>query len=256
MTPLGLLVGTIALVSSLAAGGSIAAAIPSQVVAVWSGAAPTPMPPPTEEPAMEVTPPPVPSKPLYGLTTEEREVVLTFDDGPSRYTAQILAILQAAEIEAAFFWVGTEFPLAAEVTAQGHQLGSHTLTHARLTTLEDDGLLAELDGSKIALEDASEGSVYHFRPPFGAYNAETLEAAAALGMRTVLWNVDSRDWALADQPEQILVNVLGAVKPGSIILLHERKQTVAVLPRLIESLKAAGYSFRLLPTESGQTGAQ
>ncbi|MFB5084054.1 hypothetical protein H9Q17_07845, partial [Symbiobacterium thermophilum] len=89
--------------------------------------------------------------------------------------------------------------------------------------------------------------VRFFRPPYGEHDRQIREIAAARGMSTVLWTVDSRDWALADDPEQIVANVLQQVKPGALILIHERAQTLAVLPDLIRALREAGYTFIPLP---------
>lgn len=188
--------------------------------------------------------------PLFRLPTEQREVVLTIDDGPSVYTAEILAVLAKEEVPAVFFWLtgGGKFPHAADLIAGGHQLGTHTISHPALPTLERAAIQSQLADSKAVLEQASQSVVQLFRPPYGQYDQSTLEVAQSLELSTVLWDVDSRDWALADRPEEILTNVMQQVKPGSIILIHERKQTLAVLPELIRSLKAAGYSFRLMPT--------
>lgn len=213
--------------------------------------APAPAPAPTAPaPAVQQESPAVPPKPLYRLPSAAKEVVITFDDGPGAYTAGILAALKEADVHATFFWLGTKFPQAAEVVAQGHLIGSHTVSHPQLTALSGPALRAELANSKTALEAAAHVPVQLFRPPYGAYNAETLKAAQELGLSTILWDVDSRDWALAEQPKQIIANVMQQVRPGSIILLHERKQTLAVLPELLTSLKRAGYTFRLLPVQA------
>lgn len=177
------------------------------------------------------------------------EIALTIDDGPSYMTADFLAVLADEEVPAAFFWItgSGSLPLADEVVAQGHQLGTHTISHPRLPALPADEMEAQIAASKAALEAAAQAPIHHFRPPYGEYDQAILQAAAGLGLATVLWNVDSRDWALADDPEQIIRNVMAQVRPGSVILIHERKQTLQVLPRLIRTLKEAGYTFRPLP---------
>lgn len=225
-----------------------------------SGPVPTPpVEPPVTAPAEPgptkpepPAPPSDPPRPIHGVATAgAKEVVLTFDDGPSIYTAELLRILADEKVPAAFFWIakGNQFPLASEVVRQGHQLGSHSVTHARLPGMARAGQEAEIAHSKAVLEAFSGAPVKLFRPPYGAYDQETLRIAQEQQLATVLWNVDSRDWDLADKPQQIIQNVLAQVKPGSIILLHERKQTTAVLPQLIQALRDAGYGFRLLPVE-------
>lgn len=225
---------------------------------------PTPVPPIPQvaikpaKPVQTAQPKPNPELPLaekvYSIATQSREVVLTIDDGPSRYTAEILAILKEEQVPAAFFWIaGTgRLDLAGEIVAQGHQLGTHSMTHARLPGLTADGQRHELGQSRRRLEEAGQSKVHLFRPPYGAYDDQTLKIAQAEGLQVVLWNVDSRDWALANNPDQIVANVLHQVKPGSVILIHEQPQTVKVLPDLIKRLRHEGYTFRLLPVPQEQ----
>lgn len=188
-------------------------------------------------------------KPIFRLPDNRREVVLTFDDGPGAQTHAILAILAAEKVPAAFFWIaGSADPqVARDVVSQGHQLGTHTMNHANLTTLTRSGREAELTDSVAVLKSASGRDVTYCRPPYGAWNDATLQAAQEHGLSVVLWNVDARDWEPNRSPDQILETVLQEVRDGSIILLHERPQTVQVLPRLIRTLRSRGYSFVRLP---------
>lgn len=191
---------------------------------------------------------------IRSVETAGREVVLTFDDGPSNFTEEILSILEEEQVPAVFFWVAgkSQIQLAREVLASGNQLGSHTVGHMRLTTLGSRDRLEEMAQSLEILEAAGGAPVQYLRPPYGAYDAETLDIARELGIALVTWNVDSRDWELAANPDQIIVNVLNEVRPGSIILLHERQQTVQILPQLISALRDEGYTFGLLPAVESQ----
>lgn len=187
--------------------------------------------------------------PINRLPTEARQVVLTIDDGPSGLTGQFLEVLAAEDVPAVFFWVtgSRQLPLAAEVIGQGHQLGTHTVSHPRLPQLPPEEAAAQIVHSKAALEDAAGAPVRFFRPPYGEHNRQIRDTAARHGLATVLWNVDSRDWALAEAPDQIVANVMAQVRPGAIILIHERRQTLDVLPALIRALREAGYTFVPLP---------
>lgn len=211
-------------------------------------------PTPTSEP----TPPPEPvavtpefrQKPLYRLPVEAPEVVLTFDDGPSAYLDAILDILAEEQVPAVFFFISGRPDAAVHVervVAEGHQIGSHSVTHRKLTALAADAKRWEIAESQAVLSQGLFDHVRYFRPPYGSRDAEVDAIAQELGMQVVLWDIDSRDWELADTPERIIENVITRVRPGSIILLHERKQTVEVLPALIAELRSAGYQFRLLP---------
>lgn len=175
-------------------------------------------------------------------------MVLTFDDGPTPFTAPILAILEAEGVPAAFFWLAgsKRIDLAADLIARGHQLGSHTVSHPRLTLMDEKAQREEITRSVRLLEEASGAPVTFFRPPFAAYDQHTRQIARELGLSFVMWGVDSRDWEAAE-PEQIISTVLAKVTPGAVILLHERQQTVEALPQLIQALREAGYGFALLP---------
>lgn len=196
-------------------------------------------------PPTPALPHPASPDPIYWVPTEGMEVVLTIDDGPSHLTEDFLAILAAEEVPAVFFWLAgsARLPLAAEVVRQGHQLGTHTISHPRLPRLPPAEAERQIAESKAALEAAAGVPIHFFRPPYGEHDRHTLETAAAHGLTTVLWNVDSRDWALADDPDTIIANVMARVKPGAVILIHERTQALAVLPALIRALREAGYTF-------------
>lgn len=183
------------------------------------------------------------------------EVALTFDDGPSIYTPQILAILQRYNAKATFFPIGqsiTEFPsyLQQDLTG-GNTVGNHTFTHPHLTTLSYPAIYKELSDTQNAVQNATGTRPTLFRPPFGEYNADVLTAANQLGLTVVTWSADSSDWN-NPQPSaaQIASNVLGAAGNGAIFLLHEggnRANTVAALPAIIEGLQARGLRLVTLP---------
>jgi peptidoglycan/xylan/chitin deacetylase (PgdA/CDA1 family) len=83
----------------------------------------------------------------------------------------------------------------------------------------------------------------YFRPPYGDYNRQTLEIAYKLGYRTILWDVDTRDW-MATSSEEIVRRVIQRTKAGSIILFHEGKElTLEALPEILEWLIEEGYTF-------------
>jgi peptidoglycan/xylan/chitin deacetylase (PgdA/CDA1 family) len=231
--------------------GEAAADLPAPVVSVSVALPPAPDLEPVMVPVRSPAAPD-PAKPLYRLPTDQRQIVLTIDDGPSAFTPAILKILAENQVPAVFFWIGGNkgLDMAAEVIKQGHQVGSHTWSHPVLTKLDAAGQHDQLVRAQEALRKGAGAEIPFVRPPYGSQNADTLKIAAELKQTVVLWNVDSRDWALADHPEQIVPNVLSQVKPGSIILMHERAQTVQVLPDLIKRLKAEGYTFQSLPAPS------
>lgn len=215
---------------------------------------PTPSPastlPPTPTP--EPTPPPgVPGFPLYSGNPHLPEIALTFDDGPNpMYTAQILAILQQYGVQATFFVIGSEAAahpeLVQQESQQSHIVGNHTWTHPNLTTLSPADIRAQLQSASNEIEAATNQAPSLMRPPGGNFNSEVQSIAASLGLSTILWNVDPRDWSRPGT-DKIIQTVLNTTHNGSIILLHDgggdRSQTVAALPTIITSLEQRGFQF-------------
>lgn len=89
-----------------------------------------------------------------------------------------------------------------------------------------------------------------FRPPGGSFSAYVIEATAACGERIVLWSVDPTDWKAGASAKKIVRRVLGAVRPGSIVLLHDgggdRSQTVNALPEIVRGIHANGLKLVLI----------
>ena len=197
---------------------------------------------------------PSPPRPVLEIpgrvTTSQRVLALTFDDGPSSYTLQILAVLHAFRAHATFFAIGrqvVEYPaLVRAVERAGDQIGNHTYTHADLLYLSNQSIRLQLMRAQEAIHAAAGITPVWFHPPDGAIDSRVAAVAASLGLRPVLWSVDPRDWSRPGT-SAIIQRVLAAVRPGSIVLLHDgggdRSQTVAALSVILRTLQAEGYRF-------------
>jgi peptidoglycan-N-acetylglucosamine deacetylase len=183
-----------------------------------------------------------------GLVTngprERRVVALTFDDGPSDYTDDFLRVLREKDVPGTFFEVGQVMPGRQEamrqVLAQGGELGDHTMDH-----VEYPGY-GQIAGAAQRIEAYTHFKPCLFRPPGGGVNGGVVATAGSLGMRTVNWDVDPRDWSTPGT-EAIYADVVNHTRPGSIVLMHDgggpRGETLAALPRIIDTLRARGYRF-------------
>jgi peptidoglycan/xylan/chitin deacetylase (PgdA/CDA1 family) len=199
--------------------------------------------PATVEPSAPPACPPPAAAPGAGP-----RVALTFDDGPSTYTARLLEELEALRAPASFFVIGRQLAgseaLLGRMLADGDVIGNHTWDHRDVSA---DGARAavELQRTSAAIAAATGGpGPCWFRPPYG-HTSPALEALAhGLGMQTVRWSVDPRDWSTA-AAATIVERVLGAVRPGAIVLLHDgggpRERTLAAVPRIVSGLRARGY---------------
>lgn len=182
-------------------------------------------------------------------------VYLTFDDGPHpTYTPQVLDLLARFEAKATFFNVGQQVSanpaLVKRMVAEGHVVENHTWSHVDLRKVGKDQFASEVDATSKAIVDAGAPEVGCLRPPYGAKNQNVQTWADAEGLKLVLWDVDPQDWSRPGV-DAIVSNVLGATKPGSIVLMHDgggnRTQTVAALEQILTSLSSSGYSFSALP---------
>ncbi|MFF7456983.1 polysaccharide deacetylase family protein [Kitasatospora sp. NPDC008115] len=182
-------------------------------------------------------------------------VYLTFDDGPSpRYTPQVLALLSQYGVRATFFEIGQNvaaYPgVTRQVGAQGHSVQNHSWSHPDLRKVSKSAFQYQVTATDARIRAQTGTTPTCLRPPYGGVNGAVRSGAAGLGKSIQLWSVDPQDWA---RPGRAAIErrVLDAVKPGSVILLHDgggdRGQTVAALPGILRTLKSRGYTFALLP---------
>jgi peptidoglycan-N-acetylglucosamine deacetylase len=184
----------------------------------------------------------------------EREVALTFDDGPSPYTPRIVRILRRARAGGTFFPVGVVLPrwpkAFARVRDAGFVIGDHTVNHRALAQLPVRAQRREIRGEARRLRGRGVPWPRLFRPPYGSFDRRTLGVTRRLGMLAVLWSIDSQDY-IRPGVRTIVRRVVSHVHPGSIVLMHDgggrRDQTVAALPRIIRVLRRRGYRLVTVP---------
>jgi cellulose synthase/poly-beta-1,6-N-acetylglucosamine synthase-like glycosyltransferase/peptidoglycan/xylan/chitin deacetylase (PgdA/CDA1 family) len=187
-----------------------------------------------------------------------RTVALTFEDGPDRkWTPRVLDVLRRHGVRATFFVVGSRVAAHPEVVRralrEGHEIGSHTFTHADLASVPAWRANVELRLTQSALAGAIGRSAALLRIPYSstpsAFTAAQLAAgrfAAAQGYLVVVGSRDGEDWR-GRRATEIVSNALPSGGEGAVVVLHDgggdREQTVAALARLVERLKAKRYRF-------------
>ncbi|MBB5368425.1 MULTISPECIES: polysaccharide deacetylase family protein [unclassified Janthinobacterium] len=198
---------------------------------------------------------------IFGLGLPKKTIVLSFDDGPHRrYTEEISAILKQYGVPAVFFNVGRNLgsidaeghaklganaEVARKLMAEGYAVGNHSFSHAQLSKETGDKLKGEILGTDTLLKAISPDRAALFRFPYGARNSEGMAALASAHLKSVMWNIDSLDWA-DPVPSSITNRVLASVdKAGrGIILFHDiHERTVKALPAVLDRLVAEGYQF-------------
>jgi peptidoglycan/xylan/chitin deacetylase (PgdA/CDA1 family) len=195
----------------------------------------------------------VPAGILSSASTRQQVVALSFDDGPSPYTPQILDLLRRFRAHATFFVVGSQvvkYPSFVRDERQaGDEIGNHTYTHADLQFLTDGQIIQQIASTQTAVDGAAGVSPNWLRPPYGAVDSRVASVAASLGLKTILWSVDPRDWTRPGSGF-IADRVLGAVQPGSVVIMHDgggdRSETVEALASILAGLTARHYRFLTL----------
>jgi len=186
---------------------------------------------------------------LWSMHTFEKEVFLTFDDGPTPgVTEQTLDLLKAYNAKATFFCLGKNVEahpsLFKRLLDEGHTVGNHTYDHPNGRKTEHFTYLRNVVKGKAHIQSS------YFRPPYGQITRAQVNALKGK-YRIVMWDIITGDFDKKIGEEQCVRNVLNNVKEGSIIVFHDSiKAAPRMLPalaRVLESLQEQGYSFSPLP---------
>ncbi|MFB2120597.1 MULTISPECIES: polysaccharide deacetylase family protein [Parapedobacter] len=182
-----------------------------------------------------------------GIATD-RQVALTFDDGPHPvYTPQVLELLDRYNVKATFFCIGKNVRKHPDVVQRihdtGHAVGNHSYSHAR--SIDFNGKtnwLEELQQTDTAIGQVIGLRPIFFRPPYGVTTPHLAQAIRMSGHRVIGWRVRPYDTLESRSPAQIVRMILEKVKPGAIILLHDTHgRIVPILEQLLPQLHQHGY---------------
>lgn len=187
--------------------------------------------------------------------TSRAEIALTFDDGPSRWTAEIAASFEEHGCRATFFLRGgaiAEQPqTVAALAVAGHELGNHLWSHPHASQLSSAELREEIERTADGIEAAGAPRPDLIRPPYFDAPRAVAEAAVGTGASAiVLRSIGSSDWE-ANSAEQVLGPVLANAEPGDIVCLHDgissdkrdtdsRRPTADAIKQLVPALLERG----------------
>jgi peptidoglycan/xylan/chitin deacetylase (PgdA/CDA1 family) len=185
---------------------------------------------------------------------DQKLLALTFDDGPSSATVDVLEILDIHAIRATFFQCGANIErlpdLSRQVAAAGHEIGNHTYYHPRLLGCGGARLRREIGDTQRAILQATGTDARLFRAPYGLRWFGLRPALAEFGLTGVMWTVIGYDWEW--EAAEIARHVETQASSGGIICLHDgdrtspqvdRRQTIRALRLLIPRLYDHGYGF-------------
>ncbi len=186
-------------------------------------------------------------------------VLLTFDDGPDPDTTPaVLARLRAHDARAVFFVIGNRvrrFPsLVRRIIEEGHAVGNHTDTHRRTGRFDIVSYYHEVLDCQAAITDATGREPGLFRPPWGKLTPASILAARFLGLTTIHWSADARDWKLRQpgEAEACGLRFGQSLQPGEVLLMHDdNPQVLPLLDALLPALTERGLDLRQSLTALG-----
>ena len=179
--------------------------------------------------------------------TDEKIVALTFDDGPDAIqTTKVLDILKEYNVPATFFCIGSKIKrnenIIKRIVAEGHTIGNHSYVHTwKFPFHSVKQMIADLKQCQQLLEEASQQKVNWFRPPYGVTNPTLAKVVKKLGYKIIGWNIRTLDTQSLSH-ERVIMRIRKRLRPGSIILLHDRMpQSEILLKKVLDELKASQY---------------
>jgi peptidoglycan/xylan/chitin deacetylase (PgdA/CDA1 family) len=179
--------------------------------------------------------------------TDEKMVALTFDDGPDpTQTPKVLDVLKKHNIPATFFCIGSQIKGKEEIVrrmvSEGHTIGNHAWSHTwKFPFYSFPRMYKDLESCRTLLEEVSGREINWFRPPYGVTNPVIAKVTKKLNYKVIGWNIRSLDTQLSSHAK-IIERICKKLRPGSIILLHDRlPESEKLLSLLLEELKQRHY---------------
>ena len=184
-------------------------------------------------------------------SSSSSKMSLTFDDGGSTENVRrVMTIMESHEVRGTFFptgdFIAKNPELMKEILDRGHEVGNHSYNHPDFRKISKERMVRELSSSAEAFRKATgEDMKPYFRPPYGSYNSNVLNAASEAGFHyTVMWSIDTNDWKKISS-DSIRRHVVSNAGNGKIVLMHTLPglNTAASLDGMIKDLKDKGYEL-------------
>lgn len=178
------------------------------------------------------------------LDINKKYVALTFDDGPSIYTKDILEILKKHNVSATFFILGNKVPIYSdllnEMLENGNIIGNHSYNHKWLVKLNENELKEQINKTNEEIYKYTGYIPTILRPTYGSVNKKIKNIT---NMNIILWTVDTMDWKYKSV-NKIIYKATNNLKDGDIILMHDiYKRTALSLDKIITEIKKQGFEI-------------
>ncbi|MDA2436495.1 polysaccharide deacetylase [Bacillus cereus] len=183
-------------------------------------------------------------------------VYLTFDDGPSELTGKFLDVLKEQHVASTFFMQGSNLQNTGfqenvkRAVKEGHYIGAHSMTHNSDKLYKKGQFVTEMKETLALIHNITGTTPKLVRPPYGSApglkGQDIRNKIVEAGIKVWDWTIDSNDWKLKGNPQQIIENVKRTTTEDvEVVLMHEKLQTLQALPEIIKFYKEKGYEFRV-----------
>ncbi|HFJ9429156.1 polysaccharide deacetylase [Bacillus cereus] len=181
-------------------------------------------------------------------------VYLTFDDGPSELTGKFLDVLKEQHVASTFFMQGSNLQNTGfqenvkRAVKEGHYIGAHSMTHNSDKLYKKGQFVTEMKETLALIHNITGTTPKLVRPPYGSApglkGQDIRNKIVEAGIKVWDWTIDSNDWKLKGNPQQIIENVKRTTTEDvEVVLMHEKLQTLQALLEIIKFYKEKGYEF-------------
>lgn len=182
--------------------------------------------------------------PIKVIDPKQKVVALTFDDGPSKYTEEILEILRENNAYGTFFVIGNKVEIYKEtmqkMVSYGNEIGNHSYNHKWLTKLTESDLQEQITKTQDIIYSVTGYTPTIIRPTYGSVSNKLQKQ---LSLDIVMWTVDTSDWKYKST-DRIVKEATSKTKDLDIILMHDtHKRTAEALKKIIPELQRQGFKF-------------
>lgn len=185
--------------------------------------------------------------PIRSVETGRKCIALTFDDGPGKLTPRFLDVLQSEKVAATFFVIGSQLEDHAgtvrRTLTEGHDIGNHSMSHVHLDRLSAAEVNKEIEGVQLLSRKLFQFNPVLFRAPYLKHNEIVWNCVDEHDLTSIGASVIAYDWGENFTEQTVFRNAVKDARPGSIVLMHEREQTLKALPEIIRFYRDSGYEF-------------
>lgn len=184
---------------------------------------------------------------LISLYKEKKLLVLTFDDGPSKYTSELLDFLESTNTPATFFLLGEQAEKYPDIVLRENSSNNlvciHSYTHKFFTKISKEEVLEQINKTSNIIQDITNTTPKYIRVPYGIIDDNVKETLKEVNLENVLWTVDSLDWKFKDK-DKVIEYIKQNTTGNDIILMHDILQSsVDATKDIITYYKGLGYEF-------------